>query len=796
LRRYFAILSTVAVLAFSALFFFGFASPPTTWWYPFISSFFSDYYTTGPFAMTSNTREDNPVWAQIPTLNKTQARMTYAMTRGKPRARVAWLFAEAEWPDSPGAIGGVPDPNSRELPLSKALAAAGYGYDRISRSNLGSAKAAGGELEVGEGRYQALLISDLNAVSPELLTNIASLAEQGIEVLWHGSMPERARGWADNMRRDQRVREQVESLSSLVTYVALEKLGETLRLLGIDPALSPADGRTMQFRSQRRVLESGELVLLFNEQDRPVKQGLTPSMDFRRAVFLNPETGAARDLTQGPRGELVIDIPARRTRLLYLHRPATRTVGENAPGAGDEFTWDFATWRNPPRAMHPQIRWWWPGNAVTRGELLAELNSIYQAGFGSVELQTLTIGLTEGHLRRHQSSIYQVGSAAYLAHVKAIMAEAERLGMTVDLTLGSGWSSGGPFIDQYPEQQLLRSRVDVVGPMALDAPLPPAQEPTYVMPTNWVIKDTIGAFDSNVRLQAVVAAQIDTGTSPPTLSGFVDITEFVSGNRIKWQVPAGEYRLMAFYQNNSAHNVAASAYTGGLDLSPVVDHLDPGGVREYIEKLGKPWLEALLPYKPDAVFVDSFELIGELPWSSVFFEAFQSMHSYDIKPYLPLLFRHLGESKYVNVVVAPKPAYQAVAGQAQRIREDYEQTRAHLFQQDFLGGLKRWTMQRGVKLRLQAHGGYGDYLDSYQIADIPEAEGLFASGSYDFLKLASSAGHIAGRRFITSESFIMLTLDFNALTIDDYYFLIGNAFAAGVNRTVCHGYAYHYLPDL
>jgi hypothetical protein len=38
----------------------------------------------------------------------------------------------------------------------------------------------------------------------------------------------------------------------------------------------------------------------------------------------------------------------------------------------------------------------------------------------------------------------------------------------------------------------------------------------------------------------------------------------------------------------------------------------------------------------------------------------------------------------------------------------------------------------------------------------------------------------------------MLTTDFNGLTMEDYYLLAGNAFAAGINRTICHGYAYHY----
>ena len=130
-----------------------------------------------------------------------------------------------------------------------------------------------------------------------------------------------------------------------------------------------------------------------------------------------------------------------------------------------------------------------------------------------------------------------------------------------------------------------------------------------------------------------------------------------------------------------------------------------------------------------------------------------------------------------------------------RVREDYEATRQRLFIEAFLQPVKTWVEEQGINLRLQAHGGYGDYLDAYQLADIPESEGLFAGGSYDFLKLAASAGHVAGRRMISSESFITMSLDFNALTIEDYYRLAGNAYAAGINRTVCHGYAYHYVPD-
>jgi hypothetical protein len=440
------------------------------------------------------------------------------------------------------------------------------------------------------------------------------------------------------------------------------------------------------------------------------------------------------------------------------------------------------------------MRWWWPGNAVEREELRDELRSLYEAGYGGVEIQTLTIGLSQAHLQENESSIYAVGTAPFFEHLKTVFQLAGELEMAVDLTLGSGWSSGGPFIDAHPEQQLLRAQFDVDGPARLSRSLPRAEQPWYAMPSNWIIRNTIGDFDTDTHLRAVVAARLEERGDTPVVTEFTDISEAVTDGNLDWSVPAGKHRIFAFYQNATAHNAVASAYPGALKTSPVLDHLDTGGAQEYLDELGDPWLDALSPFAPRAVFVDSFELIGELPWTTQFSRRFAELRGYDVTPYLPLLFMARGESKYVNVVLPPVPAYVSVNEMGARVREDYEAVRQQLFLESFVRPVADWADSRGVQFRLQAHGGYGDYLDSYQIADIPEAEGLFAAGSYDFLKLAASAGHVAGRRLISSESFITMTTDYNALTIDDYYRLAGNAYAAGINMTVCHGYAYHYAP--
>jgi hypothetical protein len=92
---------------------------------------------------------------------------------------------------------------------------------------------------------------------------------------------------------------------------------------------------------------------------------------------------------------------------------------------------------------------------------------------------------------------------------------------------------------------------------------------------------------------------------------------------------------------------------------------------------------------------------------------------------------------------------------------------------------------------LQAHGGYADVLDAYAMADVPESEGLYAGGSHDFLRLSASAAHVAGKRYVSSETFV--SVGRLELTERETRILMGRAFSAGINRLVHHGNAYPYL---
>ena len=144
-------------------------------------------------------------------------------------------------------------------------------------------------------------------------------------------------------------------------------------------------------------------------------------------------------------------------------------------------------------------------------------------------------------------------------------------------------------------------------------------------------------------------------------------------------------------------------------------------------------------------------------------EEFSRRRGYPLRDHLPALFGRAAEDPSVrNDIVA-------------RVRCDYRETVADMHRENFVDQLTRWAHERGSLSRNQAHGAPGNLLDLYAAADIPETE---MYGRLDHpgppmhpftdamsAKLASSAGHVAGRKLIAAESFTWLDNHFHT-TLD------------------------------
>ena len=151
-------------------------------------------------------------------------------------------------------------------------------------------------------------------------------------------------------------------------------------------------------------------------------------------------------------------------------------------------------------------------------------------------------------------------------------------------------------------------------------------------------------------------------------------------------MPEGRWRLFAFYSNTTSHFAMGGAFPGRNVDAPVVDHLASRGADALINGYGAPLLKEVSRHAPvRAIFVDSFEFVGELPFTSSFLEAFRAHVGYDLTPYLPLVFHRGGESKYIDMAdfldvfgLNGHALYVSAADPLlhRRVREDYEEVPA------------------------------------------------------------------------------------------------------------------------
>jgi hypothetical protein len=88
----------------------------------------------------------------------------------------------------------------------------------------------------------------------------------------------------------------------------------------------------------------------------------------------------------------------------------------------------------------PWTRWWWPGNAVEKEHLTAQLEAIAAAGIGGVEITPIY------GPRGAEARYVDFLSPRWMEMLEHTTREAARLGLRVDMATGTGWPFGGPTV--------------------------------------------------------------------------------------------------------------------------------------------------------------------------------------------------------------------------------------------------------------------------------------------------------------------------------------------------------------
>src|SRR4051794_31274543 len=313
---------------------------------------------------------------------------------------------------------------------------------------------------------------------------------------------------------------------------------------------------------------------------------------------------------------------------------------------------------NPPAGAAPMVRWWWFGPSVQRDELDRELTAMARAGFGGVEV----------------AYVYPLGPATttfmsevFLADLRFAAQRAHQLGLRFDLTLGSGWSYGGPHITPDLAARRLRwERREIhPGPLEVRVSAP------------WPDDELVAAYVGAGSLQE----------SPESCEQLA-----VVDNMIRIPDGDGTRQVLLAYAQRTGQNVKRAAV--GSE-GPVLDHYSAAAAAAHLRSVGDRMLDAVPAELVGSVFCDSLEVYGA-DWTPGLPDEFARRRGY---PMLPVLYRLL--------VDGPDAA---------QVRADYHRTLAELYQENFVDVVRRWAAGRGVLFRIQNYGTPPATLSSYRFA--------------------------------------------------------------------------------
>jgi hypothetical protein len=413
-------------------------------------------------------------------------------------------------------------------------------------------------------------------------------------------------------------------------------------------------------------------------------------------------------------------------------------------------------WPTVKKEMHPYTRWWWMGNAVDDKNLDHLLTTYHEAGLGGVEITPIygAIG--------YESRYLQFLSPQWMSALNFTITKAKSLGMAVDMNTGTGWPFGGPQIQAKNAAAKLIVQ-------------------TYKLVAGQALTDKITVNDPK---QKAVGAPLQALTAYGDKGEIINILDKVAPDgTLNWKPEKGNWEIYAAFSGKTLQKVKRAA-PGGEGY--VMDHLSKEAVDTYL----KSFDNAFKDKSPGigSFFNDSYEVFGA-SWSPQLFDEFLHRRGYDLRLHL----RELMSSENTDAV--------------SRVKSDYRETMSQMLFYNFTLNWTAWAHKYHSLTRNQSHGSPGNLLDLYGAVDIPECE-TFGSSKFDIpglrrdsadirnvdpdpmmMKFASSAAHVNGKPYASSETFTWLTEHFKG-ALSQCKPEVEQVFLAGVNHVFFHGTTY------
>ncbi|MCE5273271.1 glycoside hydrolase, partial [bacterium] len=301
-------------------------------------------------------------------------------------------------------------------------------------------------------------------------------------------------------------------------------------------------------------------------------------------------------------------------------------------------------WPSTTRQCRPWTYWWWMGSAVNKEDITGQLEAFSRCGLGGVHI--IPIYGAAGFEKQYLDYL----SPGWMAMLRHTLAEARRLDLGVDMTLGTGWPFGGGWVDSSASAaRVLFATWSLEGGQSLKGRvIPESGSPGAPLQTLMAFSRTGDRLDLTGRVDA---------------AGILD-----------WVAPTGDWKLYAAFLDRPVMQVKRAAPG---DEGNVIDYFSRAALERYLTRFDSAFADVPRDSTVRAFYHDSYEN-ESADWTPVLFEQFSERRGYDLRRHLPEL---LGEGADRETVA--------------RVRFDYRQTVADLILDGFTRPWVAWSHAHG-----------------------------------------------------------------------------------------------------
>lgn len=506
----------------------------------------------------------------------------------------------------------------------------------------------------------------------------------------------------------------------------------------------------------------------------------------------------------------------------------------------DAFVQSF---ENPEKKYESGFRWSLPLGMTDDKELNRELEAISKAGYGIVEVMSNahpTGVIPEGkpHAGEDYADVYGMGSIEWSRSIRTILKKANELGIRVDfhISVNNGSNTHVPGIspnDEAASKTLVHKATTVTDAVNNLPPLSAITPATATYVSNvdgstQTIQDhfyaalLVNVTEKNKKVNKLIEADGLSGdrrgkAGIATFDANYDIIDpnktidvsalynpeatELEKNKVKEEIKKvysgeGNWEILGFWWRGEGTSIS------GVTKFPSykVDYFSQAGtdsVMDYYEedifRLGQPGfedMEALLKKNGGHIFSDSYGASAN--WALELPEKFKELTGKEITKYLPAIFYGTNDTNS-----STKFGYAFSDGSEIDALEEIRQAMTDLHVKYHLEGLTKRSNELGLLYRAQVVYATSrlDMIQAAAAVDVPDVESLNLVDSIDYYTAMSSANHLLGKDEVSNELSATYgpKMGAYALPIKTVVDQANRAFAAGINQSLLHTYAYSYM---